>query len=59
MRAHGRELEQRLHAHGQGYDYVERPLIRDDETMRLEAGMNITDDGGRRLHSFVQQVISI
>jgi hypothetical protein len=27
--------------------------------MRLEAGMNITDDGGRRLHSFVQQVISI
>lgn len=42
MRAHGREPERRLHAHSQGYDYVERPLIRDDETMPLEAGMNIT-----------------
>jgi Xaa-Pro aminopeptidase len=41
MRAHGREPERRIHAHGQGYDYVERPLIRDDETMPLEAGMNI------------------
>ena len=34
--------ETRLFAHGQGYDLVERPLIRDDETMRLQAGMNIT-----------------
>ncbi|HKY82920.1 MAG TPA: M24 family metallopeptidase, partial [Sphingobium sp.] len=33
--------EARLHAHGQGYDLVERPLIRSDEPMRLAAGMNI------------------
>lgn len=34
--------ETRLYAHGQGYDLVERPLIRDDEPMKLQAGMNIT-----------------
>ena len=34
--------ETRAYAHGQGYDLVERPLIRDDESMRLQAGMNIT-----------------
>ncbi len=34
--------ESRLYAHGQGYDLVERPLIRDDEPMKLQAGMNIT-----------------
>ncbi len=34
--------ETRLYAHGQGYDLVERPLIRDDERMRLKARMNIT-----------------
>jgi hypothetical protein len=28
-------------AHGQGYDMVGRPLIHEDETMRLEAGMNL------------------
>ena len=33
--------EQRLHAHGQGYDIVERPLIRSDETMQIAANMNI------------------
>jgi len=33
--------EKRLYAHGQGYDMVERPLIRDDETMTIEEGMNI------------------
>jgi Xaa-Pro aminopeptidase len=32
--------ERRLFSHGQGYDLVERPLIRSDETMRIEAGMN-------------------
>ena len=32
--------ERRLFAHGQGYDLVERPLIRDDETMSLAVGMN-------------------
>ena len=34
--------ETRAYAHGQGYDLVERPLIRDDEPMRLKARMNIT-----------------
>ena len=34
--------ETRLYAHGQGYDLVERPLIRDDEPMKLQANMNLT-----------------
>jgi Xaa-Pro aminopeptidase len=34
--------ETRLYAHGQGYDLVERPAIRDDEPMKLKARMNIT-----------------
>jgi len=33
--------ETRAFAHGQGYDLVERPLLRDDEPMKLQAGMNI------------------
>ncbi len=33
--------EDRLHCHGQGYDNVERPLIRNDETMAIGVGMNI------------------
>lgn len=40
MREHGRPEERRIHAHGQGYDLVERPLIRFDETMTVQAGMN-------------------
>ncbi len=38
---HGKIAETRLYAHGQGYDLVERPAIRDDEPMKLKAGMNI------------------
>jgi Xaa-Pro aminopeptidase len=34
--------ERRLYAHGQGYDLVERPLIRYDEPMQIKAGMNLT-----------------
>ena len=34
--------ERRLFAHGQGYDLVERPLIRYDEPMKISAGMNLT-----------------
>jgi Xaa-Pro aminopeptidase len=34
--------ETRAYAHGQGYDLVERPLIRGDEPMKLQARMNIT-----------------
>ena len=41
LHAHGRPPERRLHCHGQGYDMVERPLIRDDEPGRIEAGMNM------------------
>jgi Xaa-Pro aminopeptidase len=39
MQERGLPLEERLYAHGQGYSLVERPLIRADETMRVEAGM--------------------
>jgi Xaa-Pro aminopeptidase len=39
MRARGLPPELRLYAHGQGYDMVERPLIRADETMPLAQGM--------------------
>ena len=34
--------ELRLYAHGQGYDLVERPFFLKDETMPIQAGMNIT-----------------
>jgi Xaa-Pro aminopeptidase len=34
--------ETRLYAHGQGYDLVERPVIRYDESMKLQPNMNIT-----------------
>ncbi|HUN99707.1 MAG TPA: M24 family metallopeptidase [Bradyrhizobium sp.] len=39
MRKHGRPEEQRLFFHGQGYDLVERPLVRKDESMKIEKGM--------------------
>ncbi|MDP2643330.1 MAG: M24 family metallopeptidase [Desulfobacterales bacterium] len=41
MRKNGRPEEQRLFCHGQGYDLVERPLVRHDESMRIEKNMNI------------------
>ena len=41
MQARGLPAERRLYAHGQGYDMVERPLIRADETMTIEPGMNL------------------
>lgn len=41
MRGRGLDEEARLHAHGQGYDVVERPLIRNDETMNIMGRMNI------------------
>ena len=39
MTQRGMPPELRLYAHGQGYDLVERPLIRSDESMSLEVGM--------------------
>jgi len=41
MRRNGRPEEKRLHCHGQGYDLVERPLIRSDEPMAIAKDMNI------------------
>ncbi len=41
MRQHGRPEEARLYCHGQGYDLVERPLVRHDEPMRIAKDMNI------------------
>ena len=41
MRSRSLPPELRLYCHGQGYDLVERPLIRSDETMTLAAGMNL------------------
>jgi Xaa-Pro aminopeptidase len=41
MASHGSEPERRIHSHGQGYDAVERPFIRADETMKLASGMNL------------------
>jgi Xaa-Pro aminopeptidase len=42
LAARGLPVEDRLFAHGQGYDLVERPLLRGDEPMQLEQGMNIS-----------------
>jgi Xaa-Pro aminopeptidase len=42
LRKCGYPMEHRLFAHGQGYDLVERPAIREDEPMLIQAGMNIT-----------------
>jgi Xaa-Pro aminopeptidase len=39
MRENGRPEEKRVHFHGQGYDMVERPLIRFDETMPIDKNM--------------------
>ena len=41
MRKNGRPEEKRLHCHGQGYDMVERPLVRSDEPMLIRKNMNI------------------
>jgi len=42
LRSKGYPPEMRLHAHGQGYDLLERPLFIKDETMSLKEGMNLT-----------------
>jgi Xaa-Pro aminopeptidase len=47
LEKHGYAPNTRLYAHGQGYDLVERPLIRINEPWKLRAGMNIT------VHPFV------
>ena len=42
MREHKRPEEKRLYCHGQGYDMVERPLVRFDEPMKLKANMIVS-----------------
>ncbi len=39
MKKHGKPEEARLFFHGQGYDLVERPLVRADEPMPIRANM--------------------
>jgi Xaa-Pro aminopeptidase len=51
MKRRGLPPELRLYAHGQGYDMVERPLIRSDETMTVEAGMNLAVHPGYETES--------
>ena len=41
MRKNGRPPEARLYCHGQGYDLVERPLVRSDEPWIIAKDMNI------------------
>jgi Xaa-Pro aminopeptidase len=41
MKRKGVPPETRLYAHSQGYDLVERPIVRDDETLPLEENMNM------------------
>jgi Xaa-Pro aminopeptidase len=41
MLKHGHRDERRILSHGQGYEMVERPLIRHDETMVLKEGMHL------------------
>ena len=42
MKQKGVPPESRVYSHSQGYDLIERPLIRSDETMSLEKGMNMS-----------------
>lgn len=42
LRRNGKPEENRLYCHGQGYDLVERPLVRSDEPMQIHKNMNIT-----------------
>ncbi len=41
MKGRGLAEEKRLYCHGQGYDMVERPLVREDEPMAIAQNMNI------------------
>lgn len=41
MRGHGLPEERRILCHGQGYEMVERPLIRQDESMTIKENMNM------------------
>ncbi len=51
MRKRGLPSELRLYCHGQGYDLVERPLVRADETMTIEQNMNFAVHPGYATNS--------
>ncbi len=51
MRKHGLKPEARLYCHGQGYDLVERPLVRADETMSVKENMNFAVHPGNETGS--------
>ena len=51
MRKRGLPAELRLYCHGQGYDLVERPLVRADETMVIEKDMNFAVHPGYATNS--------
>ena len=56
VREHGRPEEKRVHFHGQGYDMVERPLVRFDETMAIEKNMYFAlhpNFNGERSYSWI------
>ncbi len=56
MRDNGRQEETRLYCHGQGYDLVERPLVRNDEPMTIDKDMNIVCHPGHmtgNVHSWI------
>jgi Xaa-Pro aminopeptidase len=42
MKQNGVPQESRIYGHSQGYDLIERPLLRSDETMTVEKGMNLS-----------------
>jgi Xaa-Pro aminopeptidase len=42
MKRKGVPPESRIYSHSQGYDLVERPLVRSDESMSIEKGMNMS-----------------
>lgn len=42
MKRKGVPPESRIYAHSQGYDLVERPLVRSDESMSIQKGMNMS-----------------
>jgi Xaa-Pro aminopeptidase len=51
MRKRGLPAELRLYCHGQGYDLVERPLVRADENMVIEKDMNFAVHPGYATNS--------
>ena len=51
MRKRGLPEELRLYCHGQGYDLVERPLVRVDENMVIERDMNFAVHPGYATNS--------